>query len=46
MIGTESGLGKCRLSCNACEECGENDIACKSRNRVRLGYLPMEDMLG
>jgi prolyl 4-hydroxylase len=45
MVGDTSGLGACRLACGECEKCEEEDVACKSRNRERSGYLPMEEML-
>lgn len=45
MRGDAFTLGNCRASCGDCEVCADNDIACKSRNRERAGYLSMEDIM-
>lgn len=45
MRGDAFTLGNCRASCGDCEVCQDDDIACKSRNRVKAGYLPMEDIM-
>lgn len=44
MRGDSFSLGTCRASCGDCEVCGDGDIACKSRNRMRAGYLSMEEL--
>ena len=44
MIGDDSRLGTCRLSCHACEACASTDTQCKSQNRIRSGYLPILDV--
>lgn len=44
MRGDATTLGECRRACGDCEVCRPDDIACKSRNRVRAGYLPLEDI--
>ena len=44
MEGDESHLGMCRLSCNMCTVCSRTDVACKSANRMRAGYLPVVDL--
>lgn len=45
MMGTTgSGIGSCRLSCRACEICSPKDQKCKNRNRVKDGFLPLEDV--
>lgn len=44
MRGDAFNLGACRAACGDCEACGESDLACKSRNRVRAGYLSMEEL--
>ncbi|KAI3436521.1 hypothetical protein D9Q98_005938 [Chlorella vulgaris] len=45
MRGDAFSLGNCRAACGDCEMCGSDDIACKSRNRVRAGYLSMEEIM-
>lgn len=44
MVGDDSRLGACRLSCGACESCAAHDNTCKSQNRMRAGYLPILDL--
>lgn len=44
MRGDSSSLGTCRRSCGDCEDCKQGDRACMSRNRVRAGYLSMDDL--
>ena len=44
MVGDSSAVGACRLSCEACEGCRAEDRACRSRNRVRSGYLSLEEL--
>ena len=44
MEGGDSNLGMCRLSCGTCTVCTPNDMACRSQNRIRAGYLPVVDL--
>ncbi|KAL4440709.1 hypothetical protein ABPG77_000418 [Micractinium sp. CCAP 211/92] len=44
MRGDSFSLGTCRASCGDCEVCAAGDKACMSRNRLRAGYLSMEDL--
>ncbi|PSC72823.1 Prolyl 4-hydroxylase subunit alpha-1 [Micractinium conductrix] len=44
MRGDAFQLGNCRASCGDCEVCKEGDRACKSRNRVRAGYLSLDEL--
>ncbi|KAL4457504.1 hypothetical protein ABPG75_012369 [Micractinium tetrahymenae] len=44
MRGSSSSLGTCRAACGDCEVCEAGDKVCKSRNRLRAGYLSMEDL--
>jgi hypothetical protein len=42
-VGEGSQLGHCRHACKACEVCGSGDTACRGRNRVAAGFLPLDD---
>ena len=42
-VGEGSQLGHCRHACEACEVCGSRDTACRGRNRVAAGFLPLDD---
>ncbi|KAL3148525.1 hypothetical protein ABBQ38_013963 [Trebouxia sp. C0009 RCD-2024] len=44
MEGDDTNLGMCRRSCDVCTVCAANDLACRSENRIRAGYLPVLDM--
>ncbi|PRW56157.1 Prolyl 4-hydroxylase subunit alpha-1 [Chlorella sorokiniana] len=44
MRGDMSTLGACRAACGDCEICAKADRDCMSRNRVRAGYLSMEEL--
>jgi prolyl 4-hydroxylase len=44
MTGDSFSLGACRKSCGECEMCAPGDMECRSRNRVRAGYLPLGDL--
>lgn len=42
MIGMGGNVGGCRKACDICEQCAEGDIPCRSRNRERSGFLPLD----
>jgi len=44
MRGDSFSLGACRRACGECEVCTPTDRACKSRNRVRAGYLSLDQL--
>lgn len=44
MEGDDSHLGMCRQSCGACTVCSTDDVACRSENRIRAGFLPVLDL--
>lgn len=44
MKGDGFGLGTCRRACEECEVCGPGDTECRSRNRVRAGYLALSEL--
>ena len=44
MKGDAFHLGECRLSCGECEQCAPGDRGCQSRNRVKAGYLSLEEI--
>ncbi|KAI7843911.1 hypothetical protein COHA_002453 [Chlorella ohadii] len=44
MRGDMSSLGACRAACGDCEVCAKGDRDCMSRNRVRAGYLSMDEL--
>jgi prolyl 4-hydroxylase len=44
MIGDDFSIGACRVSCNACEDCAPDDRECRSRNRVKSGYLSLDEL--
>lgn len=44
MEGDAFHIGECRKSCGTCEQCAEGDRACMSRNRVRGGYLSLDEL--
>lgn len=43
MVGDGSQLGHCRHACGVCEVCEKADAACRRRNRVAAGFLPLDD---
>lgn len=43
MRGGAVGLGTCRLACGECRACAAGDDECRRENRVRAGYLPIND---
>lgn len=44
MRGDSFSLGACRKSCEECVECDANDRECRSANRVRAGYLSLDEL--
>ncbi len=43
MQGDGFSLGACRKACEQCEPCDPGDRECGTRNRIRAGYLPLDD---
>lgn len=43
MIGSNSGMGNCRLACKDCELCKEGDVVCYQRNRESGGFLNFDE---
>lgn len=41
-IGSDAGLGACRLACGACTPCPSGDLECHNRNRRNAGYLELQ----
>ena len=39
MLGNMGGEGHCRLSCNNCTACPDNDKDCLAKSREEQGYL-------
>ena len=44
MVGDAFGLGSCRRSCGTCDVCREGDTVCMNSNRIRSGYLPLDEI--
>lgn len=42
MLGWAGTVGTCRLACGACRQCEQTDYACRSENREKGGYLPLD----
>ncbi len=43
MLGSSTGQGMCRKSCQDCEPCEASDRACLKRNREKGGYLNFDE---
>jgi len=44
MLGDAFHLGTCRHACGHCEPCAANDRECVSKNRVKAGYLSLDEV--
>ncbi|KAI3428055.1 hypothetical protein D9Q98_006440 [Chlorella vulgaris] len=43
MRGAANTLGTCRASCGDCTVCKVDDAACRRENRLKAGFLPVND---
>ena len=43
MVGDVQFVGTCRLSCGVCQACKQGDVKCTNNNRIRAGYLSLDD---
>ncbi|EFJ42276.1 hypothetical protein VOLCADRAFT_67269 [Volvox carteri f. nagariensis] len=43
MLGSNTGIGNCRLACKDCELCDQGDQACYQRNRESGGFLVFDE---